>query len=234
VRPGFVVVGVVLAVLFLRARAAPIDPGTGLPDVELPPDAPDDSSEADAGAGADVTPGTPMQNEQAFAYMVRSAEHDARDIRSGDAYRAFYGHTPERPSLFSDYSDHPAITGEKRGVPLPEAWCRHLGYPDGQCVSTAAGAYQINRPTWSQFREADAARAWSRLEDFSPESQDELALRILEFDGVMPFIHAGNFHEAIMRASSRWASLPGSSAGQHVRSWEFVAQALTDALNAQG
>jgi muramidase (phage lysozyme) len=234
-RPALAIaIGAALLLLLLRARAAPIDPSTGLPDVDLPGAAPDDGGPSDEGYGVDVAPGYPMDNLNAFTYAVRRSEHDARDITSGDAYFAFYGHTPDAPSLFTDVSDHPAITGEKRGVPLPPDWCRRLGYADGQCVSTAAGAYQINRPTWQQFRQADPARGWARLEDFTPDSQDEAARRILEHDGVMPFVLAGNFHEAILRASKRWASLPGSTAGQHARSWEFVAQALTDALNAQG
>lgn len=225
-RPAFVVLGVALAVLLYRsARAAPIDPGTGLPDVELPDAVDDDGEQWQQGDpnAIDIPSGDDVTNLQAFQYAVRRSEHNAADVAAGDDYRTFYG-----GARFNDLSDHPVLTGELRGVPLPEEWCRRLGYSDGKCVSTAAGAYQINRPTWLDARE------WGpRLEDFSPASQDEAMRRLLEHDGVLPLVEAGAWHDAVSAASKRWASLPGSKAGQHVRSWEFVAQAITDGLNAQ-
>lgn len=232
-RPVLVVLGVALAALLWHsARAAQIDPGSGLPDVDpadLAGDGDDDPWGDDPYAVDAVIPADDdMTNLQAFLFAIRSAEHLAADVASGNDYRTFYG-----GRRFNDLSDHPVITGELQGVPLPPEWCKRLGYSDGRCVSTAAGAYQFTRPTWLSVRGADAFRGWPALPDFSPESQDEAARRLLAIDGVLPLVEAGQWHDAVQRASQRWASLPGSRAGQNVRSWEFVAQAITDGLNAQ-
>lgn len=153
----------------------------------------------------------------AFLYMIRSCEHlYPRDVVDTDAaYRTFYG-----GSRFSDMSDHPVATGEKKGVPLPPAMCRAAGFAGGVCVSTAAGAYQITLPTWREFRQAGA---WGpRLPDFSAESQDEAARRILQRIGALRLIEAGDIEAAIKKASARWASLPGSTAQQHPKPLEFA------------
>lgn len=148
----------------------------------------------------------PMANLQAFLYMLRCAETGTERADSGESYTTFYG-----DSQFYSTADHPVITGEKVGVPLPDEFCRAAGLKPG-CVSTAAGAYQITRPTWDQFR---AAGSWGPyLPDFSPESQDEAARRILMFIGAIPYIENGNIEAAIVRASQRWASMPSSAAGQ--------------------
>lgn len=225
-RPALAVLGVALAFLVYRsARAAPIDPDTGLPDIEPAAVAEDDGeqwAQGDPYAVDAAIPGDDVTNLQAFGYAVRRSEHNAADVASGADYFTFYG-----GGRFTGTEDHPAVTREMRGVPLPEEWCRRLGYADGQCVSTAAGAYQFTRPTWLDVRDRG-----ERL-DFTPAGQDEGFRRLLERDGVLPLVEAGSWHDAVARASSRWASLPGSKAGQHVRSWEFVAQAITDGLNAQ-
>lgn len=147
----------------------------------------------------------------ALLYAIRCSEHNAADVASGDDYRTFYG-----GDKFTDLSDHPVTTGEMRGVKLPDAMCKAAGFGPG-CVSTAAGAYQITRPTWNEFRALSP-----RLPDFSPRSQDIAAARILQRLGVPRLLYAGDVHGAIMAASKRWASLPGSTAKQGGRSMAFV------------
>lgn len=159
-----------------------------------------------------------QSNLQAFLYAIRSAEHNAADVASGEDYRTFYG-----GSRFSDMSDHPVITGEKKGVRLTPAQCRAAGFPGGVCVSTAAGAYQIIRPTWQRVREL-----YPRLADFSPASQDEAARRILAEIGAERLLRQGRIEEAIARASKQWASLPGSLAGQPTRSLQWVMARFRD------
>lgn len=192
-----------LAAVFLSAskRPEPAPDGGTLPDGDAPPDP------------YSVDPGTPAGDPLgAFLYAIRCAENTP--VADGLRYGMFYGNSP-----FSDMSDHPAITGEKKGVPLPASMCRAAGLSPG-CVSTAAGAYQINRPTWDEFR---AAGSWGyRLPDFSPESQDECARRILVQIGAMPLIESGNIAAAFQRAGSRWASLPGSKAGQGAKPLDQV------------
>lgn len=162
---------------------------------------------------ADLTWGDPLPvpdwsgaNLRAFLYLIRNAEHTRADAASGAAYRTFYG-----GARFDDMSDHPVITGELSGVPLPDSTCRRARTGTG-CVSTAAGAYQIIKPTWQRVREAGP---WGgRLPDFGPDSQDEAARRILIEQGAMPLIEAGEIESAIRAAGRAWASLPGSAAGQ--------------------
>lgn len=151
----------------------------------------------------------------AFLYMIRSTEHRASDVASGADYGTFFG-----GGRFTNFADHPVITGELRGVPLKPEWCRAAGYPSGRCVSTAAGAYQFTRPTWEQFR---ARGAWGpRLPDFSPASQDEAARRILGTLGVPAMLAQGDLQRAIAAAAPRWASLPGSTSGQPQKSMAFA------------
>lgn len=151
----------------------------------------------------------------AFLYMIRSTEHRASDVASGADYGTFFG-----GGRFTNFADHPVITGELRGVPLKPEWCRAAGFPSGRCVSTAAGAYQFTRPTWEQFR---ARGAWgARLPDFSPASQDEAARRVLGTLGVPAMLARGELQRAIAAAAPRWASLPGSTSGQPQKSMAFA------------
>lgn len=141
----------------------------------------------------------------AFLYMIRSTENQS--VADSDRYARFYGN-----SVFSNFSDHPVVTGEMKGVRLSDSMCRAAGFSPG-CVSTAAGAYQIIVPTWQRVR---AAGAWGPyLTDFSPESQDEAARRLLIECGALASLKMRDLPGAIKRASKLWASLPGSTAGQH-------------------
>lgn len=195
-----------------------------VPMSDLPPVGEDDGQVYDPDEPWEYTMplSDPDRNLYAFLYMIRAAEHSQADALSGNAYRVFYG-----GSTFHGTNDHPALTGEKSGVRLPDEFCRAVGLSPG-CVSTAAGAYQINVPTWKQFRVA--SRLGPFLPDFSNASQDEAARRILVSDGVMPLIAEGNIELAIARASRRWASLPGSTAKQGGRSMAWALQKFQDGL----
>lgn len=155
----------------------------------------------------------------AFLYAIRRSEHSAADVASNVDYATFYG-----GARFTNMADHPVNTGELRGVPLTPAQCRAVGYASGKCVSTAAGAYQFIRPTWNRLRAQEP-----RLPDFSPRSQDIAAARLLRELGVHRLLRAGDFTGAVYRASSQWASLPGSTAGQGGRTLAFVADAYRQA-----
>lgn len=166
-----------------------------------------------------------MTNEQrlnAFLFMIRASEHVyPRDVLNDACYNIFYG-----GSYFENMIDHPVITGEKVGVPLPAAMCRASGFASGKCVSTAAGAYQIIKPTWSAIRAASP-----RLNDFSPASQDEAARRLLAQCGALPLIYAGDITGAIQKASKLWASLPGSTAQQNPKSLSFALARFNEGLS---
>jgi len=194
----------------------------------------DPKQEADGEPGeafnnADMTPttgnrvfmgGSPEQNIKAFLYMLQSSEHDyPQDVNGGIAYSTFYG-----GSRFYDFSDHPVNTGEKKGVRLSDAQCRASGFKPG-CVSTAAGAYQFIKPTWDRIRAISP-----RLPDFTPASQDEAAVRLLDSIGALELIQSGDIEGAIAKSSKTWASLPGSKAQQNPRQLAFVIDRFNEGL----
>ncbi len=95
--------------------------------------------------------------------------------------------------LFTDYSDHP----------------RKLVTLNSKLKSTAAGRYQLLSRWW------DAYRKQLGLKDFSPKSQDAVALQQIKERGALPMIDRGDIRQAIDRCSNIWASLPGAGYGQY-------------------
>ena len=91
----------------------------------------------------------------------------------------------------TDYSDHPSQTCHAK----PTA--------------------QINRRwTPASSRWWDAYRKQLGLKDFSPKSQDAVALQQIKERGALPMIDRGDIRQAIDRCSNIWASLPGAGYGQ--------------------
>jgi lysozyme len=163
----------------------------------------------------------PQANLSAFLFMIRSTEHVyPRDVIGDAAYSIFYG-----GSKFQSFRDHPVITGEKKGVPLPDAMCAAAGLKPG-CVSTAAGAYQLIKPTWVRLRDR------LKLPDFSPLSQDQAAVALLDESGALDLIYAGDIEGAIHKASKIWASLPGSTAQQNPKALAYALNRFDDGLAA--
>ena len=73
--------------------------------------------------------------------------------------------------------------------------------------STGAGRYQLLSRWWM-------LTALSSLKDFSPKSQDAVALQQIKERGALPMIDRGDIRQAIDRCSNIWASLPGAGYGQ--------------------
>lgn len=173
----------------------PYEPDETLPEVEM------SSTDYDTNA----------QNLRAFLYMIRKAEHSAASEYNDVWYSTFY-----KGARFTNFADHPVLTGELTPIKLSDEICRRAGYGPG-CVSTAAGAYQIRVPTWNELRSMNP-----RLPDFSAASQDEAAVRLLRQCGALAALENGNFSEAVRLASSKWASLPGNAYGQNPKSLDTV------------
>jgi len=150
-------------------------------------------------------------NTKAFLTMIAWAEGTER---APDPYRVVFGYR----HTIQDLSDHPAITGEWRGERLSDAMCRGAGLGPG-CISTAAGRYQMIRPTWLRAKRALG------LDDFGPASQDLAAVWLLRQRKAIPLIEQGRVAEAVALARAEWASLPGNQAGQPQRR-------MTDLLTA--
>jgi muramidase (phage lysozyme) len=156
-----------------------------------------------------------LSNERAFLALISFSEGTAK---SPDPYRVCYGYRHTIQSL----AEHPAVTQEWRGEKLPDAMCANAGLKPG-CVSTAAGKYQLIKPTWL------ACKAKLGLTDFSPDSQDRAALLLVSQRGALTDIHNGDIAKAIAKCSGEWASLPGNRAGQPQRPLGDLLAAFKDA-----
>lgn len=111
-------------------------------------------------------------------------------------------------SLFTSYADHP----------------RKLVTLNPKLKSTAAGRYQLLSRYW------DAYRIQLGLKDFSPASQDAVALQQIKERRALELIDAGDIRQAIDRCSNIWASLPGAGYGQ----FEHKADSLIARFKAAG
>ena len=112
---------------------------------------------------------------------------------------------------FSDDSKHPNV----------RVWIERY-----KVWSSAAGAYQIIRPTW------DGLRRQYHFPDFSPECQDEAAVALIAGRGALKLVIAGEFKKAVDKVSAEWASLPGSHAGQRTESYAAVEKVYLDSGGA--
>lgn len=140
---------------------------------------------------------TAEKNIKAFLQAIRVGEGTA----SNDGYTKKVG-----GGNFDEYTDHPAVLGWK-GWPMPLKMAQAAGYPNG-AVSTAAGAYQINRPTWVRLRSKLG------LQDFSPESQDAAALELIREKAALGDVRMGRITNAVKKVRKVWASLPDAGYGQ--------------------
>lgn len=143
-------------------------------------------------------------NQRAFLALIAFSEGTDRNGTEG--YRICYGYR----HTIADLSEHPAITGEWRGEKLSDQMCRDAGQQPG-CVSTAAGRYQIIKPTWVSCRNE------LRLPDFGPQSQDRAALLLCARRGATDDILAGRVAAAVAKVRKEWASLPGAGYNQPER-----------------
>lgn len=146
-----------------------------------------------------------MSNLDAFLTMIAISE--GTEPIGDHGYNCIVGSTIEHPKIFHSYADHPRIRVQLR--------------PD--LASTAAGRYQILE------RYYDAYKALLGLKDFSPQSQDDIALQMIRERGAFADVAAGRFDEAVAKCSPIWASLPGNQYGQRQNALADLRQAFTQA-----
>lgn len=121
-----------------------------------------------------------------------------------DGYAVLVGATATKPLVFHSYATH------------PDQYSARLN-------STAAGRYQVLFRNWVYYQRTLA------LPDFTPLSQDRIAIeQIREAGGLAP-IKGGQFAAAIARIAHLWASLPGAGYGQHEQTLADIQQAYTQA-----
>jgi len=106
-----------------------------------------------------------------------------------DGYNVVVGGT-----TFEGYDDHPRklVVLNKKGL-----------------KSTAAGRYQL------LSRYYDAYKKLLKLPDFSPDSQDTIAIQQIKECKALDDVDDGRFDVAVKKVRRIWASLPGAGYGQH-------------------
>jgi len=222
-RQGVALTALVLAVLLLlpRRAAADTDPETN----DTSPVQPQAADNPDAvPIDFEVPRVTNLPTDvKAFLWMIRACEHRyPRDVVNDACYNMFYG-----GKIFQDLADHPVVTGELAPVPLPDRLCLAAGLTP-PCYSTAAGAYQFIRPTWTRLRNKLG------LDDFSEQNQDKAALELLKETGIVDLIQAGEIEAAIRKASNIWASLPGSTAQQNPKAMGYALDRFAEGQRLYG
>lgn len=108
-----------------------------------------------------------------------------------------------KPNILTDYSDHPFDGGRE---PIVLRIDRETGKPT--LKSDASGRYQIMLATWRSYHPRLG------LADFSPESQDRLACRLIRERGAIPLLAASDIAGAIHACANIWASFPGNDYNQ--------------------
>ena len=137
---------------------------------------------------------TITKNRRAFLDMIAWAEigPGLLDV-SDNGYNCIVGSTAVFPVLMKSYADHP-----RRLIPLRPG-----------LKSTAAGRYQLLSKYFDAYKKA------LRLTDFSPASQDAIALQQIKECRAIPAIDAGHFDLAVAQCARIWASFPGAGYNQH-------------------
>ena len=146
-----------------------------------------------------------LSNLSAFLDMLAWSEgtDNGKQITKNRGYDVVVG-----GGLFADYSDHPRIL-----VDLPKL----------KIKSSAAGRFQILARYFDHYKKQLS------LPDFSPESQDKIAVQLIRECKALDDIEAGRIKAAIYKCRSRWASLPSAGYGQHEQTVDRLVEAYTKA-----
>lgn len=148
------------------------------------------------------------KNEQAFLDMIAYSEIGEKLLQISDnGYNVIVGSTPSKPILMTSYKDHP----------------RKLIKLSDKLSSTAAGRYQLLSRYWDYYK------TFLQLKDYSPASQDSVALQQIKERRAIDDIKAGRFEEAVNKVSNIWASLPNSQYGQHTNDMSDLKTAYVEA-----
>lgn len=120
-----------------------------------------------------------LKNPNMLAFLKAIAAAEGGDYDF--KYGAIKGRRND-PWRFTDYSTHP---GPRIGG-----------------KTTAAGMYQINQDTWKEMG------GNMGLTDFSPDTQDLIAVEILRLIKAAESVKSGDINAALGKASRRWSALP--------------------------
>ena len=118
---------------------------------------------------------------------------------------------------FKDFSTHPNTTVKIKSR-------------DKVISSDAAGRYQIMGFNWGPYSKRLG------LKDFSPESQDKIAVAMLADRGALDSVLKGDFKSAVKKTGSQWTSLPSTDIiqGYGPKDWKWVNTQLSDIKKSYG
>lgn len=138
------------------------------------------------------------RNALAFLDMLAWSEGTSTSPATAlDGYDVIVTGIDRKPEVFTDFGDHPFAKGRRSKVINSKG-----------LTSNASGRYQQMLKDWPYYRTLLA------LPDFSPISQDLLALQHIRECRALPDVHAGRVETAIAKCRNIWASLPGAGYGQ--------------------
>lgn len=144
-------------------------------------------------------------NQKAFLDMIAFSEIGTDLLAVSDnGYNVIVGSTPGHPILFQSYADHPNVYIKAAN-------------------STAAGRYQLIHRYWPAYK------SLLNLPDYSPESQDAVALQQIKECKAIDLIDSGWIEQAIGRCAHIWASFPGANYNQHENTLSSLIGAYTAA-----
>lgn len=147
------------------------------------------------------------KNLSAFLDLIAASEGTSSSpLTSCDGYDVIVTGI-QGPNRFSDYSGHPFAHGRRPII------VRNTPTLIG---STASGRYQITLPTWRNL----IVTLKSSL--FTPQNQDAAAVLLLKECSALNLIYSAQIPKAITAACETWASFPGNSYGQGVRTMEWL------------
>lgn len=116
---------------------------------------------------------------------------------------------------FGSWNTHPNVLGAFTGR-------------DGRRYqSSAAGRYQILYSTYNDLRKRYG------FNDFTPQTQDEMAIALMLDTGALDDIEKGNIEAALPKLGKRWAAVTGSTLGRNMHSprpRDFILNAYSRAL----
>lgn len=154
-------------------------------------------------------------NIKAFLDMIAVSEGTAGLGDNG--YNVLFGSTKKYPKLFGSYHDHPRIKTYETHDEFIRNGTREY--------TTAAGRYQITAHNFDYYKKK------LKLPDFSPASQDAIAIQLIKECKALGDIEAGRFDVAVLECARVWASFPNGCGDQRENK---IGELRTAFLNAGG
>ena len=135
------------------------------------------------------------------------ADMEGTSGRGDQGYNIAFG-----GSTFNDFSQHPGVERA------------YLGLDGRRHTSDAAGRYQFLQSTYNDLRDRYG------IPDFSPHSQDLMAMALIVDVGGEEALRSGDFPALLEKLNQRWASIPGTTLGRNLHNPQTIAAAYSSYL----